>query len=574
MIHYLREIFELLDEARRKLPWLVAGFVMASILDLVGVGLVGPYAALVMDSEVLKGPVGDALARFGLARDQRTALIALGLLLLLIFLAKSVAAIGIHRAIIRFSQEQQASLQSRLMGRYQGLPYTQYLARNSAEYIRAIQGLTEEFAHIVQMLLRVVADGLVLVVLLALLAWQDAAALALLVVLFTAVIYAYDHLFRRKAGVHGEEANRAAEAVVRGVQEGLGGLKEIRVLGKEDYFHGRVERSARDYASAFTRMQVIGLAPRYLLELALVVFVVVDVWVNLWLGRDLAVLVPTLGVFAVASLRLMPAANTFSSSLIQIRYGRDTVRRLHRDAAAAHSPVLAVPGGGALESFRTLELDHVHFTYPDARQPAIEDASLQLRANESIGLVGASGSGKTTLVDILLGLLEPQQGGVRYNGRPLGEALEAWRSQVAYLPQEVFLIDESLRSNVALGVPEGDIDASRLDEALRQARLDEVAAALPNGVHTLIGERGVRLSGGQRQRVALARAFYHRRDILVLDEATSALDADLEREIVEEIRQLRGRKTLIVITHGYGLVGHCDRVYRLDRGRITESFTA
>jgi ABC-type multidrug transport system fused ATPase/permease subunit len=514
---------------------------------------------------------GDALARFGLARDQRTALVALGLLLLAIFFAKSAAAIGIHRAIIRFSMQQQASLQSRLMGRYQALPYAQYLARNSAEYVRAIQGLTDDFAHVVQMLLRVVADGLVLVVLLALLAWQDAAALALLVVLFTTVIYAYDRLFRRKVGIHGEESNRAAEAVVRGVQEGLGGLKEIRVLGKEGHFHQRVERAAHEYARAFTRTQVIGLAPRYLLELALVAFVVIDVWVNLWMGRDLAMLVPTLGVFAVASLRLMPAANTFSSSLIQIRYARDSVRRLHRDASTAAPPARPVREGGSREGFRALELDHVHFTYPDARQPAIEDASLQLRANESIGLVGPSGSGKTTLVDILLGLLEPQQGEVRYNDRPLAEALDAWRSQVAYLPQDAFLIDASLRSNVALGVPEDEIDAGRLEEALRQARLDEVAALLPEGVHTLIGERGVRLSGGQRQRVALARAFYHQREVLILDEATSALDVELEREIAEEIRQLRGRKTLIVITHGPALVRHCDRIYRLERGSV---FTA
>jgi ATP-binding cassette, subfamily B, bacterial PglK len=296
---------------------------------------------------------------------------------------------------------------------------------------------------------------------------------------------------------------------------------------------------------------------------------------NLLLDRDLNALVPTLGMFGVAALRLIPAATALSSNLLQLRYARNSIAQLHRDLASLDGVRLEAPAapGGTGEPFRSLVLDRVQFTYPGASAAALSDLAIEIRAAESIGLVGPSGAGKTTLVDVLLGLLEPQQGALLYNGRPLRDALAQWRSQVAYLPQQVFLIDSTLRRNVALGIDDADIDEHRLAEALRQARLADLVAQLPDGAHTLIGERGVRLSGGQRQRVAIARAFYHGRDVLVMDEATSALDNETEREIVEEIRQLKGQKTLIVIAHRLTTVQHCDRIFRLKDGRIAAQGT-
>ena len=196
---------------------------------------------------------------------------------------------------------------------------------------------------------------------------------------------------------------------------------------------------------------------------------------------------------------------------------------------------------------------------------------MEITAGQSIGLIGPSGSGKTTLVDLLLGLLDPQEGEACFNGKPLKECLREWRAQIAYLPQQVFLVDDTLRRNVALGVAEAEIDNDRLQEALRQARLWELVEHLPQGLDTMLGERGVRLSGGQRQRVALARAFYHHREILVMDEATSALDNETEREIVEEIQRLKGSKTMIVIAHRVTTVQHCDWIYKLENGRIIAS---
>ena len=218
-------------------------------------------------------------------------------------------------------------------------------------------------------------------------------------------------------------------------------------------------------------------------------------------------------------------------------------------------------------------MKQVSFSYPITHQKALNQISLEIRSDESIGLIGPSGSGKTTLVDVLLGLLEPQSGEIIFNGKPLNLNLKQWRSQVAYIPQEIFLIDNTLRCNVALGIPETEINDLRLQEALSRARLLEVVEQMPLGLDTLLGERGVRLSGGQRQRVALARSFYHGRNILVMDEATSALDNETESEIIEEIKHLKGQKTLVVIAHRLSTVQHCDRIYRLGNGEIVESGT-
>ena len=575
MIRYLREVLQLLGDGRAKLPWLVLLMLGSALLDLVGIGLIGPYVALLVDPRILHGMVGNALAAAGLPREQETALVLLGLFLLGIFLLKTISAIGIHRVIIHFSQSQMVRLQSSLMQAYQEFPYTEFLGRNSSEYVHAITGLTSNFGSVVQTGLRLVSDGIVAITILGLLAWQSVPALALLVGLLLSVIYGYDRLFRRKLRHQGEQANRAAVSMVRGVHEGIEGLKEIRILGKEEHFHRMVHDGAREHARCYTRAQLITLTPRYLLEATLVVFVVALVLLTISLGHDLQILLPTLGMFGVAGLRLVPSANTFSTGLIQLRYFRDSISRLHHDlnAMSRVNRKVRTPPLETNDTFRILTLDHVQFTYPNASLPALRGLSLEIRAGESIGLIGPSGSGKTTLVDVLLGLLEPQVGELRYHERPLNEALAQWRAQVAYLPQRVFLIDDTLRRNVALGVEEIEIDEARLEEALRQAQLNELVRQLPDGIDTILGERGTRLSGGERQRVALARAFYHGRNVLIMDEATSALDDETEREIVEEIKRLKGKATLIVIAHRLTTVKYCDRIYRMRDGAIVERGT-
>ena len=570
---YLREILILLGEERRKLPKLFVFFFGVSVLDLAGLGLIGPYVALVINAQNLNDSFKDFVLFVGLPTEERELLLLLSLLLFCVFLGKAITAIGIHGLIIHFSEHQQARLRSFLMQSYQNLPYGDYLRRNSSEYIYSIQNLTQQFSEgVVFVGMRTLSDSIIAIVILGILAWTDGLALCLLIGLLGTMVLGYDLCLRRRISGYGTKANQAATQVVKGIYEGIEGLKEIRILGRESYFHRTVHDEANKYANYRARYQLISVIPRYTLEWLMVTFVVLLVTVFLISHRPLSSLIPTLSVFGLAALRLLPMVNTLAYSLASLRYHRDAVSRLHRDISQLQEARLAQlqvqPQSPA--PFKNLKLHEIRFRYPRAIQDALIHLSLEIRAGESIGLIGASGAGKTTLVDVLLGLLEPQDGKIRYNGKLLDQRLNEWRSQVAYLPQQVFLVDATLRHNVALGVDDAKIDTSLLNKALQQARLQELVSQLPSGVDTLLGEHGMRLSGGQRQRVALARAFYHKRAVLVMDEATSALDSETEHEIISEIQELKGEKTMIVIAHRLTTVEHCDRIYRLEKGRIIE----
>ena len=522
--------------------------------------------------------MAQVIDQFGLPHDQESLLVILGITLISVFLLKTISAVGINYIIISFSQNQQIHLSSLLMRAYQALPYTEYLRRNSSEYIYNIHVLVKHFAGgVVLNGLRTLSELIVTIMILGLLAWENVLALSMLFGLLSIMIFSYDRIFRKRLRYFGKQSNQMSTSLVQGIHEAIEGLKEIRVLGKEAHFHQRVHKLFYDLAHITKSSSLITMSPRYLLELLIIVFVVMFVTGTLFFSHNnMQSLVITLGVFGVATLRLMPAANTLISSLMQLRLQRNTVSRLYNDLVWIKKINLEAPTlicSSNPELFRNLTLDHVSFRYPSMRKDALNQISLEIRSGESIGLVGPSGSGKTTMVDVLLGMLKPHEGQIMFNGKPLDTSLAHWRQNVAYLPQQVFLIDSTLRCNVALWLSTNEIDDTRIEEALRKARLLEMVEQLPQGYDTMLGERGVRLSGGQRQRVALARAFYHERSVLVMDEATSALDNETEQEIVEEIKILKGHTTLVVIAHRMSTVQHCDRIYRLENGGIVESGT-
>ena len=569
-LQYLHEILTLVGEDKLKLPALLFIFLGVSLLDLAGLGLIAPYIALVMQpDQIIDGRIGTLLNMLNWNPNSETLLLWLSVLLVSIFIGKAIAALGINNVIIRFAQNQQTRLRSRLMHSYQHLPYSIYLKRNSAEYINSVQTLTGSFQSVLQQLLRIASDGIVALVILSLLIWENALALSLMVLLVGSNLLLYDRIFRNRMRDYGRRQNLAAREMIQGIQEGLEGLKEIRILGCESHFFQKFRHGAEGWSINQRRYQLIQQAPRYLLEAVLVLFVVLLVFLTMLFETSIEVLVGTLGLFGIAAIRILPMATIFASALTTLRFNRDAISILYADL----KDLMKIQKwndktGKSRKPFISLKLHNVQYSYPNSKLPALQGLSLEICAGESIGLIGSSGSGKTTLIDVLLGLLEPQSGTMELNGQPLIENLSEWRSQVAYLPQQVFLIDNTLRCNVALGEEEMEINESRLREALSHARLIELVEQLPEGVNTILGERGVRISGGQRQRVALARAFYHGRSVLVLDEATSALDNETEREIIDEIQRLKGQKTMIVIAHRLTTVQHCDRIYRLEQGKI------
>jgi ATP-binding cassette, subfamily B, bacterial PglK len=568
MKSFVKKSIELLGPDKKKIPIFVLIFLSAAVLDLAGIGLIGPYIAIIMDPTMSDVFFRSVEIFFDIENTHADWIVLSSLFLLCLFLIKTAASIWINYLIVRFSMSQQSRLRIELMNIYQNIPYSKYLYRNSSDYIYSIQTLTQHYAvDIVLSGMRTMSDGLVAIAILLLLAWINIEALVLLIVLIGFVVIVYDKLFRNKIQTLGELTNKTEGRIIQAINEGIDGIKEIRLLGCEDYFLNKVKNNSIAYHNHHTKSQSITTAPRYLLEFSMISFVSLFVLSNEI--ENFENFIPTLSAFGLAAVRLVPSANVLSNSFMKMRLRRNSVSKLYEDLRLLkqqakdsnfdlyHHPI-----------FSKLTLKDVSYRYPGSDCNSLSNINLEIKSGETIGIIGPSGSGKTTLLDILLGMLDPTNGIVEFNEKDLKLNKGDWKRSIAYLPQQAFLVDDSLKKNIALGVLDKDIDCKRIDSAIKLSKLTSLVKSMPNGLDTLIGERGVRLSGGQRQRIILARAFYYDRDILVMDESTSSLDNQVEEEISKDIQQLKGCKTIIIVSHRMSTLSFCNRIYKIDDGNM------
>lgn len=570
MTQYLREVLALLGPDRRRLAWIIVAFVLSSALEVVGLGLVAPFVQIVVGGEGAAGP--DWFARFlPTGGDRFATLAAFGIVVVLVFAAKATTAIALNFVVIRFCQQQEVRMRGELLSAFFAMPHDQVQRRNLADHVQAITQLTGLFAGGVLLPgLKTVGELLLCVAILGALAWYDPAALCVLLAGAGVLIFAYDRWFRRRLRETGELRNVSMQSLIRGVNEAFDGSRELRLLGRQGMLYRSIMRDAAVYAGAMTRMQAVAAAPRYLLETVMVTFVLGISILFALRGQQGDSALAAVGVFGFAAARLLPAANYLASNLVQVRFYRDTVRRLSADHEWVRNPepAVAVPPLAAAARFEELDLRDVSYAYAGAATPALSAINLRIRRGECVGIVGSSGSGKSTLAGILSGLMRPSSGDVLLNGRVVRPGESAWDGLVAYLPQTPFLLDGSFAENIAFSRDSTEIDRDGVWRAVVAARLEGVVARVGAGIDGRVGERGGALSGGERQRVILARAIYFDRPLLIFDESTSALDIDLEREVVEQVAMLRGSRTVVVIAHRLAALQHCDRVIRLDAGRV------
>ena len=575
LMGYFREILFLLGGDKSKLPWMVFLFLMVSLLDAIGIGMMGPYISLIIDpiseeSKIFK----DFVSAIGVSSEGTMLLIVISSALIGLFFIKGLAGVFILRMIVSFSYKQQVRLRSHLMHTYQSMQYVEYINRNSAEYIYAIQDLVSIFTGKILMLgLKTLSDILMAITIIAVLAWTNIELLSVLLLMISIIAVIYDQLIRKSIQVYGKEANIASTKMLKGVKEGILGMKELRVLGKSRYFHGVVYKEAAEYADKLKKTEVLTNIPRYLIEFMMIGFLCLMVIFELLSEGNVDQILPTLAMFAVASLKLVPSISSISTGIIQLRFNRNTVSLLYKDLKCFEKYNSTDVDYQNDEVFDKLTLKSINFNYPNTTKSIINNINFSIEKKDTIGIIGLSGSGKTTLIDIILGLLKPQEGEISLNGKKINDHMDVWQKQVAYLPQQVFIIDDSLRNNIALGVHPLEINEERIHEALERSRLKEVVEQLSKGLDTRLGENGISLSGGQRQRVSLARAIYHGKKVMIMDEATSALDEATEKEVANEIRSLKGDVTMIIIAHRYNTLKYCDRIYRLDKGSIVEETT-
>jgi ABC-type multidrug transport system fused ATPase/permease subunit len=568
MSETLSRIRALLSAAERRSAILLIGLMAIGMaMEMLATFLVIPAIALLMQQDLAETyPRFKPLLDFLGNPSQAELILKVMLGLVAVYFVKNAFQAYLAWNQTRLAFHVQARLSQRLFAVYLRQPYTFHLQRNSAELIRNVMTETSMFAHAIVNALNIATEALALLGISALLLFVEPVGTLIAALVLGISAWAFHRLMRMRLVRWGETRQFHDGLRMQHLRQGLGGAKDVKLLGREATFLDAFQTHNMRSAQVSQYQAMSQMLPRLWLELLAVAGLATLVIAMLAQGREMAAVMPTLGLFAAAAFRLMPSVNRVLNSLQVLRYCMPVVDVLHDELKLAPSS-LPTPSGAIAGLASDIRLDGVCYTYPTSAAPALDGVSLAVRRGESVGFVGPSGSGKSTLIDVVLGLLTPQKGQVLVDGADIQSDLRAWQDQIGYVPQSIYLTDDTLRRNVAFGLPDDAIDEAAARRAIRAAQLEEFVAGLPQGLDTLVGERGVRLSGGQRQRIGIARALYHDPAVLVLDEATSALDTATESGVMEAVTALHGSKTVLIVAHRLSTVAHCDRLYRLEQGR-------
>ena len=492
-----------------------------------------------------------------------------------VYLVKNIFSIFLTWRSFSFTSSLQADISQRLFTGYMQQPYAFHLQRNSSRLIHniaqvgvVVKAITSSFS--------IVSEGLVLFSVATLLLLVEPLGALIVIVVFAAASWSFHYATRNRLSGWGKSRLHHDRLKGQHMAQGLGGVKDVKLLGRENSFLAHHYLHSTQSARIGKLQGILQQFPRMWLEFLTVIGFALLVLSIFGQGHGADRIVPTLGLFAAAAFRLLPSVNRILGAVQSMRFVQPAINLVYEESrliAAGYRAREETAGAAPPALKAEISLSNVDYAYPGATTHALNNLSITIKKGESVGFIGPSGSGKSTLVDVILGLLPPTSGQVKVDGLDIQKNLRAWQNQIGYVPQSIYLTDDTLKRNVAFGLSDEEIDDGALERAIKYAQLDEFVASLPNGLETVVGERGVRLSGGQRQRIGIARALYHDPSVLVLDEATSALDTDTESGVMQAVTALQNSKTVLIVAHRLSTVAHCGRIYRLENGRVVAEGT-
>ena len=572
----------LLDKKQKhKMVLLVFLMLIGAVLETLGVSMILPVMSVVMEENAVQkhAYLQVICDLFHIAYDDtRTLMILVMVGLIVIFAVKNVFLFFQQKVQLKFVYTNQFATSRRMMINFMERPYEYYLNADTSVIQRSITSDVNNMYGLILSLLQLVSEGIVFVCLIAVSLVSDvmmSITVALLLVVVLAIIKWVLKPIMRKAG---EENQDYYSGLYKWIDQSVMGIKEIKIANKENYFINEYAKCGEGYVNAVQRYNLYNATPRLLIETVALAGMIFYMMIQLLSGVQVTAILPQLTLLALVAMRLIPCANRINNHLTSISYFEpffmgvsDNLQEEIRDEsidynAASYQKKVEVQ---KFEIRHNIQLKDIVYKYPNTETLIFDRANMEIPIGKSVGIVGTSGAGKTTIVDILLGLLQIQSGEILADGVEVREHYQSFLKDIGYIPQTIFMIDSTIRKNVAFGVADEDIDDAKVWRALQEAQLDEFVRGLPDGLDTSIGERGIRISGGQRQRIGIARALFEDPEVLVLDEATSALDNETEAAIMESINMLHGKKTLIIIAHRLQTIEKCDMVYRVEKGQVT-----
>lgn len=548
---------------------------VGAAFEAVGIGAILPLVSLLENPNFLSDNPGIALlvCTFGIT-DHRDLILFSIVGLILLYLVKNIyisVSLFIQR---RYAMKMQCLYAEEIFLTYLAKPYEFHVNNNTARLLRDVTAIASVVCNnIVMPILGLISELITALAIWSMLLFVDYVTAVVVAFIMAIIIIVIIYSFRSKIVEQGRVQNDASVEYLKWINQGLGAIKETKILGKESYFISKFSDSYKKYAGATQIYLFLLDIPRIIIELLVVVGLLFLILFKIFLGEAPGDIVPVLGVLAMASFRLMPSANRIVSSYNSIKnqmpffYEMYDVLLETKTRLVTGKNVITAGKGCRMKFNDKIRIDNVSFRYTKDSKLILDGVSFDINKGSFIGIIGTSGAGKTTLVDILLGLLHPENGSVFCDNFNREDNIRTWQALFAYVPQEIYLTDGSIRENIALGESEEDIDDDLLNRVLEMAELSNYVNSLSDGVNTFVGERGVKLSGGQRQRIGIARALYQQPEILILDEATSALDNETEKAITDTILKFKGKITIIAIAHRVSTLEACDYKIRIENGK-------
>lgn len=570
----------------KKQRWQFVGIfflqLIATLLDFAGISLILPFVNILVNPNAIVGTWwGGLIGRIMGSSDANDILLFLTFLMIGVYVVKNAYLLLLTGIQTRFNFNNHIRMGSKMITCYMHKPYTYHLQRNTSEIIRNINHDVSSAFGMISAIFSLISDALIIIILVVYLfavdPWMTIAVMLALAV--CSVVYFL--IVRRKIRLFGQENREISAKMIKAIHQSMGGIKEVKIMGREQYFSDVYVSAGEEMVSRRRRYAIISAIPARLIETLCMSSILTVIAVKIMSGQDMASLIPGLSAFAVCAIRLLPRANSINGTINGITYSLPSLESLYdelkdserlekereEEIARKKAEKKIVSVGKESDIF----VRNLTFTYPEKEEPVLKNVNLEIKHGTSVGIVGVTGAGKTTLVDVILGVLKPQEGTVCLGALDIHEDYAEWQKHIGYIPQNIYLTDETIRKNVALGIPDDEINDEQVWRSLESAQLADFVRSLEKGLDTVVGECGVRISGGQRQRIGIARALYHDPEILFFDEATSSLDNETEKAVMDSINSLGGEKTMIIVAHRLTTLTGCDKIYQVDQDGIHET---